>query len=325
MANIIPDQEKCHYNYLGRSGLKVSNICLGAMTFGQTPASQGNLTEEASYAIIDRYVQWGGNFIDTADVYGKGASETVVGSWLAKQERENFVVATKVRAVMDDKNPNLVGSSRRHITSSIDKSLRRLQTDYVDLYQLHNWDDAVPLEETLLTLNDLVRCGKVRYLGASNFGGWQLQKVVEVSKYMGLNSFIALQQQYNLVSRFSEIEPFQVCKLNGLGVLPWSPLKGGFLSGKVKLYEKPVEGRLGRTADNPINIQSSPNWLNLDKRTELESPSNPRRDWQGPKESLWPRWRCAGFCRSQWSAPSSSASRRWSSWMTTWPPLTAGS
>ncbi|XP_025113690.1 uncharacterized protein LOC112575844 isoform X3 [Pomacea canaliculata] len=270
MANIIPDQEKCHYNYLGRSGLKVSNICLGAMTFGQTPASQGNLTEEASYAIIDRYVQWGGNFIDTADVYGKGASETVVGSWLAKQERENFVVATKVRAVMDDKNPNLVGSSRRHITSSIDKSLRRLQTDYVDLYQLHNWDDAVPLEETLLTLNDLVRCGKVRYLGASNFGGWQLQKVVEVSKYMGLNSFIALQQQYNLVSRFSEIEPFQVCKLNGLGVLPWSPLKGGFLSGKVKLYEKPVEGRLGRTADNPINIQSSPNWLNLDKRTELE-------------------------------------------------------
>ncbi|PVD21589.1 hypothetical protein C0Q70_17387 [Pomacea canaliculata] len=261
----IPETSKCQYNFLGKSGLRVSNICLGAMTFGESIFGfPGQKEEEASFEIINRFVDWGGNFIDTANIYGRGASERIVGKWLSSQERERFVIATKVRFQMDLNNPNAVGLSRRHITRSIDESLERLQTNYVDLYQTHGWDDAVPLEETLLTLNDLVRCGKVRYLGASNVSGWQLQQIVDLSKELGLNAYISLQQQYSLVSRDSELEPFQVCKLKGLGVLPWSPLKGGFLTGKVLKGKKPQEGRLGWSADKSLSLQSSPSWEKLD-------------------------------------------------------------
>ncbi|KAK7473819.1 hypothetical protein BaRGS_00034926 [Batillaria attramentaria] len=263
----VPEESKCRYNYLGKSGLRVSNICLGAMTFGESnfqgAPRPGQLDEAGAFKLMNRFVEWGGNFIDTANVYGQGNSEKIVGSWLSGQERDRFVIATKVRMSMDPKNPNAVGLSRRHLTKSIDDSLKRLQTDYVDLYQSHAWDDAVPLEETLLTLNDLVRCGKVRYLGASNVTGWQLQNIVDLSKEMGLNSYIALQQQYNLVSRESELEPFQVCKLRGIGVLPWSPLKGGFLTGKVKRDQKPAEGRLGWASSANVNFQSSPSWTAL--------------------------------------------------------------
>nr|KAG5689692.1 hypothetical protein BaRGS_006317 [Batillaria attramentaria] len=262
----VPEESKCQYNYLGKSGLRVSNICLGAMTFGESIVSMpfkgipGQLDEAGAFTLMNRYVEWGGNFIDTANVYGRGNSEKIVGSWLSGQERDRFVIATKVRFPMDQGNPNAVGLSRRHITKSIDDSLKRLQTDYVDLFQTHLWDDAVPLEETLLTLNDLVRCGKVRYLGASNVTGWQLQNIVDLTKEMGLNPYISLQQQYNLVSRESELEPFQVCKLRGIGVLPWSPLKGGFLTGKVKRDQKPAEGRLGWSSSANMNLQSSPTW-----------------------------------------------------------------
>ncbi|PVD21584.1 hypothetical protein C0Q70_17382 [Pomacea canaliculata] len=259
---------KCDINFLGRSGLRVSNICLGAMTFGESNfGTPGQLDEQGAHALMDRYVQWGGNFIDTADIYGRGKSETIVGSWLAKQKREDVVIATKVRFPIDVTRPNSGGLSRRHITASIEGSLRRLQTDYVDLYQIHAWDDAVPLEETLSALSDLVRCGKVRYLGASNVTGWQLQKIVDMSREMGLSPFISLQQQYNLLSRLSELEPFQVCKTNGIGVLPWSPLKAGFLAGKVKKGDMPKDGRLEYAAYDPQNKfpGSHPSWEKLDK------------------------------------------------------------
>lgn len=262
--------------FLGKSGLRVSNICLGAMTFGETTRDvPGQLDEAGSHAVINRFVEWGGNFLDTANIYGRGNSEKIVGSWLAGQERDRFVIATKCRFHMDPSNPNTLGLSRRHIIKSVEQSLERLQTNYIDLLQTHCWDDAVPLEETLTTLNDLVRCGKVRYLGASNVTGWQLQRIVDVSQQRDLNPFISLQQQYSLVCRESELEPFQVCKIFGVGVLPWSPLKGGFLTGKVKRGQTPSEGRLGWVAKDSSAraMQSSPavedvdkerNWATLD-------------------------------------------------------------
>ncbi|XP_066274333.1 1-deoxyxylulose-5-phosphate synthase YajO-like isoform X3 [Branchiostoma lanceolatum] len=223
--------DKTEYRFLGGSGLKVSNICLGAMTFGDWDMFPGQCDEAASHAILDRYAELGGNFIDTADQYAGGKSEEIVGSWLAKQEREKLVVATKVR-FSTGKGINRVGLSRHHIMQSIDDSLRRLRTDYVDLYQIHMWDKAVPIEETLSALNDLVRAGKVRYLGASNVTGWQLQKIVDLSKSMGLNKWISLQAECNLLCRGIEWELTDVCREEGIGIIPWSPLKGGLLTGK---------------------------------------------------------------------------------------------
>ncbi|XP_046578842.1 1-deoxyxylulose-5-phosphate synthase YajO-like [Haliotis rubra] len=243
----VPEESKLSYNFLGKSGLKVANICLGTMTFGDSGAKRpGQATEEYSHQVLDRYVQWGGNFLDTADVYTQGLSEKFIGSWLTKQSREQFVVATKVRF-----NSSIgVGLSRRHIVNSIQRSLERLQTDYVDLYQMHLWDDGTPIEETLRTFDDLVRCGKVRYVGASNVVGWQLQKIVCTSEKLGLNPFVSLQQQYSLVCRETEFEPLQVCKTEGLGVLPWSPLKGGLLSGKYTRESPPTTGRHGWRRQN---------------------------------------------------------------------------
>ncbi|XP_059178411.1 1-deoxyxylulose-5-phosphate synthase YajO-like [Physella acuta] len=270
MASPVSAEQKLPYVYVGRSGLKVSNLCLGAMTFGESAwGTPGQCDEELSFQILDRFVEWGGNFIDTANVYGRGKSEEIVGKWLEKQTRDNFVIATKVRANMGtENNVNNVGLSRRHITESIEKSLKRLRTDYVDLYQAHVYDDGTPLEETFRTFDDLVRCGKVRYIGVSNFTGWQLQKLVDLNEKLGLNPIISLQQQYNLVSRESELEPFQVCKTSGIGVLPWSPLKGGLLTGKVKRGQKPEEGRMAWVAENESRAsQAAPAWTSFDDKT----------------------------------------------------------
>lgn len=264
----VPDEQKCQMSFLGNSGLKVSNICLGGMTFGEHVAgTPGQLDEQGSHEMLDRFLEWGGNFIDTANVYGRGKSETIIGNWITRQNRDRVVIATKARQPMDQTDPNDVGLSRRHITQSLEQSLQRLKTDYVDLFQIHIWDDGTPLVETLMTLNDLVRCGKVRYLGASNLSGWQMQKIVEVSKQMGFNPFIALQQQYNLIERVSELEPFQVCKIHGIGVMPWSPLRAGFLTGKVKKGQTPAEGRMAYSAVDPTNRfpASHPQWGRLDK------------------------------------------------------------
>ncbi|OWF36722.1 uncharacterized protein LOC110441240 [Mizuhopecten yessoensis] len=261
-------EPKVVYRFLGKSGLRVSNICLGTMTFGKSSAFElfngpTQADEAESHAILDRFVELGGNFIDTANVYSLGLSEEIVGSWLKKQKRENFVIATKVRATMGS-GPNDLGLSRRHILQMCDDSLRRLQTDYIDLYQTHGWDSAVPIEETLRALDDLVRGGKVRYVGVCNVTGWQMQKIVDKAEAMGINSIIGLQQQYNLLCRHPELEEFQVCRNEGVGVLPWSPLKGGLLTGKFKRGAKPESdgSRIGFTAakESSRTFQSSPGW-----------------------------------------------------------------
>ncbi|EXG81902.1 aldo/keto reductase [Cryptosporangium arvum] len=213
------------YRYLGRSGTTVSELCLGAMTFGR------EADEADSRRMLDLFADAGGNFIDTADVYGGGASEEVTGRWLKDRDREQWVIATKVR-FPSGPGVNDVGLGRKHILASIDASLRRLGTDYVDLYQIHGWDRATPLEETLSTLDSLVTAGKVRYIGASNVVGWQLQKMLDVSRAAGYERFLTLQPQYSLLARPTEWELIPVCEAEGLGVLPWSPLRGGWLSGR---------------------------------------------------------------------------------------------
>ena len=220
------------YRYLGRTGLKVSELCLGAMTFGR------ETEEDDSYALMDRFAEAGGNFIDTANVYSRGGSETIVGRWLKEKRREDYVIATKVRWPMGDA-PNDQGLSRKHILAAVDASLSRLQTDYIDLYQIHGWDPGAAMEETLGTLHKLVGSGKVRYIGASNVTGWQLQKFMDLSKQMGWEGFVSLQPLYNLLDRSIEWELLPVCENEGIGVIPWSPLRGGWLSGK---YHRGMDG-----------------------------------------------------------------------------------
>ncbi|MBN1566014.1 MAG: aldo/keto reductase [Anaerolineae bacterium] len=213
------------FRYMGKTGMRVSELCLGAMTFGR------DTSEADSYTMMDMFAAAGGNFIDTANVYGRGTSEEIVGRWLKNQPREDWVIATKVRFPMGD-GPNEVGLSRKHILTSVEASLRRLDTDYIDLYQVHTWDPGTPLAETLGTLNALVESGKVRYIGASNFFGWQLQKAVDLSNQRGWEPFTCLQPLYNLLDRGAEWEMVPVCQNEGLGIIPWSPLRGGWLSGK---------------------------------------------------------------------------------------------
>ena len=182
----------------------------------------------------------GGNFVDTADVYSNGISEEITGRAL-KGVRDDVVLGTKVRFPMGE-GPNDVGLSRKHIMQGCEDSLGRLGTDYIDLYQVHCWDEATPLEETLSALTDLVRGGKVRYIGVSNFTGWQLMRSLDVSEAQGFERFVSLQPQYSLVERNIEREVLPVCVEEGLGVIPWSPLGGGFLSGKYRRGEEPPEG-----------------------------------------------------------------------------------
>jgi aryl-alcohol dehydrogenase-like predicted oxidoreductase len=235
------------YRYMGKTGLKVTDLCLGAMTFGR------ETTEEDSHAIMDHFVEEGGNFIDTANVYTRGVSEEIVGRWMKSKPRYDLVIATKVRFPMGD-GPNDVGLSRKHILQSVEDSLRRLQTDYIDLYQVHCWDRGTPLEETLSTLHGLVQSGKVRYIGASNYNGWQLQKALDLSNRMGWEPFTCLQPQYNLLCRSTEWELMDVCRSEGLGVIPWSPLRGGWLSGKFK------RGMTAPPEDSRIAVAEKEGW-----------------------------------------------------------------
>jgi aryl-alcohol dehydrogenase-like predicted oxidoreductase len=222
------------YRRLGVTGLMVSELCLGCMTFGR------ETDEENSKGLVGRFLDAGGNFIDTADVYSKGVSEEISGRAI-RGVRDDVVLATKVRFPMGD-GPNDVGLSRKHVTQGCEDSLRRLGTDFIDLYQVHCWDAATPLEETLSALTDLVRAGKVRYVGVSNFTAWQIMKSVCVSEANGFERFVCLQPQYSLVERNVEYEILPVCEEGGLGVIPWSPLGGGFLSGKYRRGEEPPEG-----------------------------------------------------------------------------------
>lgn len=223
------------YKLLGKSGLAVSELCLGTMTFGNTTS------EEDSIEMIHRFVDRGGNFLDTANVYVNGRSEEIVGKAI-KKKRSDIVLATKVRMKTSD-DINGVGLSRKHIMDGVEASLKRLQTDYIDLYQVHVWDHATPIEETLRTLDDLVTSGKVRYIGCSNFYAWQLMKSLAYSDAARYVRFVSIQPQYSLVSRQMDREMLSLCLEEKVGIIPWAPLGGGFLTGR---YDRniPQEGRL---------------------------------------------------------------------------------
>ena len=241
--------EGMEYRTLGRAGVVVSTLALGTMTFG-------NETDEAgSHAQLDAFLAAGGTLLDTADVYTRGTSESIIGRWLSKastEVRDQVVLATKGRFPMGD-GANDVGTSRRHLRRALDASLERLRVDHIDLYQLHAWDPVTPLEETLAFLDDAVRSGKVGYVGLSNFTGWQVQKACDLVDRRGWAPLVTLQPQYNLLVREIEWEIVPACQENGLGLLPWSPLGGGWLTGKYAKDEHPTGAtRLGEDPDRGV-------------------------------------------------------------------------
>ncbi len=231
---------------LGPTGVRVSELCLGAMTFGR------EADEATSKAILDRFLDAGGNFVDTADVYSDGVSEEITGRALGAR-RDAVVLATKVRFATGD-GPNDVGSSRRHIRLGVEASLRRLNTDWIDLYQLHCWDERTPLEETISTLDDLVHEGKVRYVGASNFAAWHLATALGTAALHGWEPFVSLQPEYSLITRDIERELLPLCRAKGLAVLPWSPLAGGILTGKYRPDQSLPPGTRGGDTEEEITF-----------------------------------------------------------------------
>jgi aryl-alcohol dehydrogenase-like predicted oxidoreductase len=233
------------YRTMGYSGCAVSAYCLGTMTFG------AETDEAGSHRQLDRFVEAGGNFVDTADVYSNGVSEEIIGRWFASRPAdltEPVVLATKGRFPLD-RFPNGDGLSTRHLTRALDGSLRRLGLDAIDLYQVHAFDPWTPLEETLRTLDGFIRAGKIRYYGLSNFTGWQLTKAVHVARALGLAQPVTLQPQYSLLVREIEWEIVPAALDAGLGLLPWSPLGGGWLSGKYRRDHQPAGAT--RLGENP--------------------------------------------------------------------------
>jgi aryl-alcohol dehydrogenase-like predicted oxidoreductase len=258
------------YRNLGNSGLKVSTLCLGAMTFGEadeTSFMHGvSADESTSFAIMNKALEAGINFIDTADVYGQdGLSERVIGKWFVEQKRrDDVVLATKFRFRMSP-GPLGTGASRRRIVAAVDASLRRLQTDRIDLYQIHMQDIETPEEETLRALDDVVRAGKVLYLGCSNYAAYRMTESHFISDKLGLERFIALQAQYSLVVRELEREHVPACQKFGLGIIPWSPLAGGFLSGKYRKDQPPPAGsRMDKWVQRWQGYDKPRNWAILD-------------------------------------------------------------
>jgi len=220
------------YVRLGRTGLRVSRIALGCMSFGSPQWRPWVLNEAASMLILKRAVELGINFFDTADVYSTGESEVVVGRALRQLgQRKQFVIATKVNGAMSD-DPNDRGLSRKHIFEAVDASLKRLNTDYIDLYQIHRFDRTTPIEETLEALNDVVRAGKALYLGASSMHAWQFMKALGLQRQHGWAQFVSMQPHYNLIYREEEREMLPLCREEGIGVIPWSPLARGLLAGR---------------------------------------------------------------------------------------------
>ncbi|HKK20460.1 MAG TPA: aldo/keto reductase [candidate division Zixibacteria bacterium] len=228
--------------FLGNSGVRVSELCFGAMTFGGRGywTGIGQVQQKEADALVNGAIEGGINFFDTADVYSEGWSEEILAKALGSR-RKDIVLATKVRG-RTGPGPNDVGLSRRHIVESCEGSLRRLNTDYIDLYQVHSFDPRTPLEETLRALDDLVRQGKVRYIGVSNFTGWQLMKALAISEKQNLEKFVTLQAFYSLISRDLENELVPLSLDQNLGILPWSPLGGGFLTGKYRRGKRRPEG-----------------------------------------------------------------------------------
>ena len=255
------------YRFMGRTGLKVSELCMGTQTFGW------GADEPTAHAMADRFVEAGGNFFDTSNIYNEGVSETMLGNWIkSRGNRSQYVIATKV-FFPAGKGPNDTGLSRKHIFDQIDASLRRLQTDYVDLYQMHCWDASTPLEETLRALDDLVRMGKVRYIGASNYTPSQLMRAIMLSEMHGWARFDCLQPEYNLLVRSTEWELLPLCREQGIGVICWSPLAGGWLTGKYRRGQPPPpESRVGRGDrwdDLPEQRESETTWRVVDALLEI--------------------------------------------------------
>ncbi|HEX8385363.1 MAG TPA: aldo/keto reductase, partial [Rubricoccaceae bacterium] len=248
------------YRPLGRSGLKVSEVCFGAMTFGEGFNGIGEVHDQAAAdRLTHRALDAGVTFFDTADVYSRGQSETILGQSLKNSStpREQVVIATKVRGAMSDAaqagtgDVNNVGLSRSHILDSCDASLRRLGTDHIDLYQVHGWDPVAPVEETMRALADLVTAGKVRYLGVSNWAVRQIVRANAVADAHGWPRFVSLQAYYSLVGRDLEHEMVDLCVEDGLGIMTWSPLAGGFLTGKFRRGQEAPEGARRTTFDFP--------------------------------------------------------------------------
>jgi len=271
------------YRFLGKTGLKVSEIALGTQTFGWVTG------EKDAHTMLGHFTDSGGNFLDTANIYNDGESERILGSWLDshKKQRDDLVIASKVFFPVGE-GPNSTGLTRKHIMSQIDQSLSRLHTGYIDLYQMHCWDSSTPLEETLSVLDDLVRSGKIRYAGASNFTASQLMKALMLGKTCGYAPFVSLQPEYSLIVRSTEWELIPLCIEEGLGVLPWSPLAGGWLTGKYKRDGQPPEnsrvGRKDRWDDQPDQRESELTWrvvdgLNTVARRTGKTPAQVALNW----------------------------------------------
>lgn len=235
------------YRLFGRTGASVSPLCLGCMMFG------GKTSPDDSYAIIDRAIDAGINFLDTANVYSRGRSEEVTGEALKRNgKRQRIVLATKVHGRMDDDDVNAAGSNRRHIIEQCDASLKRLQTDYIDLYQIHRPRSDTPIDETLRALDDLIRAGKVRYIGTSTFAGWQFMEALWVAKELGLNRFVCEQPPYHILDRRIERGLIPMAQTYGVALIPWSPLAGGLLTGKYgRDTQPPEDSRFADVANNP--------------------------------------------------------------------------
>ncbi len=246
------------YRLLGRSGLRVSELCLGTMSFGDNWGFGAD--EATSHAVLDAYAEAGGNFLDTANKYHNGQTEEIVGTWLAKRDRAQSVVATKYTLAMDHGNPNAAGNHRKNLVQSVEDSLRRMQTDYVDLLWVHAWDDYTPYEETMRALDDLVRAGKVLYLGVSDTPAWVVSASNVAAELRGWTSYVGLQIEYSLLQRTPERDLLPMADLFGMSVVGWSPLGAGVLTGKYTRggdndsLRKTANEQRGRTSDEALSI-----------------------------------------------------------------------
>jgi len=240
-----------HYVTLGRSGLRVSPYCLGAMTFGEDFG--WGASPEESFAMLDEYRSRGGNFVDTANIYTAGHSEQIIGDYLSQNNvrRDEIVLSTKFYCNLFPGDPNGGGAGRKALMQQCEASLKRLQSDYIDIYWLHNWDRTAPVEETLRGLDDLVTAGKIRYIGFSDIPAWKTAEAQTISSFRGWAPIIALQLEYSLLERTSEGELFPMAQEMGMGIMPWSPLKSGFLSGK---FRRDVKGHVDTKRTEMVGV-----------------------------------------------------------------------
>jgi len=272
------------YRRLGNSGIKVSEIGLGGNTFGENERQPWGIDESSSIAVIDHALEMGINYIDTSNWYGnRGRSEEIIGKAI-KGKRSRVIVATKFGFTMGE-GPNDSGGSRHHILQAVNDSLRRLDTDYIDLYQMHKPDPGTSMEETLRTLDDLIKAGKVRYIACSNFNAWEMNDAIWISRTRNLNSFVTVQTRFNLLDRSIEAELVPCCQANNIGLIPWGPLAGGFLTGKYSKEQTPEPGT--RFAKPPPIYQDFWSDANFDKLAKLKEFAEQRGHKVGELAISW--------------------------------------